>query len=165
MTKRNLGYYQRYVDIAGEGEALELLERNRMMVMEELAKIPQDKESYAYQEGKWTIKQVVRHIVDCERVMAYRMLRALRGDQQACLPFEEDDFAKNDGSEEVSLAHLIQEFSLSRVSTRFLLTGITQEQKERDMAMADIIINAEEIGKMIVGHTTHHIHVLKERYL
>lgn len=134
-------------------------------LMETLTMIPDDKGDYAYAEGKWTIKQLLIHISDAERIFAYRLLRFARNDQQQPLPFEEDDYAKTCNADKRSLSSVIEELIAVRNATASLIESLQPEDlnKEGNTAAGKTTVNA--IGFSICGHCNHHISVLRERYL
>jgi hypothetical protein len=158
-------YFENYIPLIKGNNVISALERTREELVTTLYNIPGPKETYAYAPGKWTVKQVVQHITDAERVFAYRALRFARGDDQQPLPFEENDYAKAAELDSRSLKDLLEEFETVRQATlslfrtfsdnTLLLTGKTTFGRTTVLA----------IGYLIAGHGLHHLNVLKQRYL
>jgi uncharacterized damage-inducible protein DinB len=158
-------FLETYISKVKEDHVLKALEANTKLLTEFLNSIPKDKGDYAYAEGKWTIKQLIIHISDAERIFSYRALRFARGDQQQPLPFEEDDYAANSNAERRSLESVIEEFLAVRRSTTLLFQSFDEADllKPGNTASGKTTVNA--IGYAICGHAAHHMAVGKERYL
>ena len=127
--------------------------------------LPDEKADYAYAEHKWTVKQMLQHINDAERVFSYRVLRISRGDATPLPGFEQDDYIKNDGSEMRSLSAVKQEFNAVRASTDILLLSLTPEQTLRRGIASSTETTVNAIAFVIYGHLLHHRQILQQRYL
>lgn len=158
-------FLETYISKVKEDHILDALKANTQLLESFLKSIPQDKGDYAYAPGKWTIKQLIIHISDAERIFSYRALRFGRGDAQQPLPFEEDDYAKNSNADKRTLNSVIEESLAIRKATTLLFESFSEDtlKLEGTTAMGKVTVNG--IGYAICGHAAHHIGVAKERYL
>ncbi|HWZ03618.1 MAG TPA: DinB family protein [Mucilaginibacter sp.] len=154
----------RYVDLVGNGPIIEILEYLQQMTYNFFLRIDPDKAAYAYAEGKWTVKQVVGHITDTERVFAYRALAFSR--EAIELPgFDQDVYMEKATFNTRSLEDLANEFNTVRESTLYLLKSFTEEQTMQKGIASGNPVSVRALAYMIAGHEMHHIKILKERYL
>ncbi|MDR3697015.1 DinB family protein [Mucilaginibacter sp.] len=154
----------RYVDLVGNGPIIEILEYLQQMTYNFFLRIDPDKAAYAYAEGKWTIKQVVGHITDTERVFAYRALAFSR--EAVELPgFDQDVYMAKSTFNTRSLEDLANEYNTVRESTLYLLRSFTEEQTTQKGIASGNPVSVRALAYMIAGHEMHHIKLLKERYL
>lgn len=169
MTNRPIlpanSYWNRYTNLVDDGNILEKLTTVNHQTQEFLATIPDEKGNYRYQEGKWTIKEVLIHIIDTERIMAYRALRFARKDKTPLPGFSENDFVAALDVTHRSIADLVQELAIVRAATLSLFKNFTTEQwMERGIASKQEV-SVLALAYIIVGHEIHHLKVIKERYL
>ena len=127
--------------------------------------IPMDKFDYRYAEGKWTIKDIIQHIIDAERIFCYRALRISRNDQTPLPGFEENDYVENTNANSRSIQELLTEFSAVRHSTLYLFKSFSEEQLTRMGTASSHPISVRAIGFLTIGHLKHHQKVFQERYL
>lgn len=120
---------------------------------------------FAYAEGKWTIKQVFQHIIDTERIMAYRALRFSRNDSTILPGFDENSFAENAPVTHRTLEDILTELKLVRASSLALFNSFTDELMQRKGIMFNSEMSVLAVGFTIIGHQIHHLNVVKERYL
>src|SRR5437870_7271735 len=118
-------YFENYIPLVEEENVLEALAQSWISIKTMLAAIAKDKENFAYAEGKWTIKQVVNHMIDTERIFAYRALRFARKDPQQPLPFEEDHYAANADVSGRTLSDLLYEFDSVRKASFSLFNSFS----------------------------------------
>lgn len=158
-------YLTNYISQASGENLNDALMHSTELLLKSLSEIPENKGDFAYAEGKWTIKQVLIHISDAERVFSYRLLRFGRGDEQQPLPFDENYYAENCNAEKRTLQDVIEELFAVRNSTTALIHSFTQDDlnKNGNTAIGKISVNA--LGFAICGHSNHHIKVIKEKYL
>lgn len=158
-------YLENYISQAPGSDLHEALPDSTQDLLKTLSSIPDDKGDFAYAEGKWSIKELLIHISDAERIFAYRLLRFARGDEQQPLPFEEDDYAKNCNANKRSLKSVTEELIAVRNATVALIESLQEEDlnKTGKTAIGSITVNA--LGFAICGHCAHHLKVLRERYL
>jgi len=120
---------------------------------------------FSYAPGKWTIGQLIGHISDTERIMAYRALCFARGETSELPPFDEDAYVLHASFEGRNKRSLTAEFYSVRNATLTLYHSLTEEQKSRSGRFSGNQKSVEEIFRIILGHTQHHLSILKERYL
>ncbi|SFB94077.1 DinB superfamily protein [Parapedobacter composti] len=156
--------YAPYIDTV-KGEALAVLEEQITSFPEFLADIPADKSEYAYAEGKWTVKEIVGHIIDTERIMAYRALRFARNDTKELIGFEPEDFVANARFNERSLESFADEFVLVRKSNLVLFQQFNDHELARKGLASERLISVSAFMYIIAGHLNHHRNIIRERYL
>lgn len=161
----HIPYFSRYIDLVPEADVISALENDQDAFLSFIRSIPEAKAEYAYAPGKWTMKQVINHVIDTERIFGYRALCFARGEQQTLPSFEENDYAANASLEHSDLHLLAQEFDVVRRSTILLFKQLGEKQLLRQGAMASGKANALSLGFTICGHGKHHVNVMKERYL
>ena len=127
--------------------------------------IPMDKFDYRYAEGKWTIKDIIQHIIDAERIFSYRALRISRNDKTPLPGFEENDYVNNTDANSRTIQSLLTEMAAVRQSTLLLFKSFTEEQLQLMGTASEHQISVRAIGFVIIGHQKHHQRIFKERYL
>lgn len=157
-------YYQKYVDSLPSGNILEILSNQLETFTPFIKKLTKDQLAYAYEPGKWTVRQSLVHIFDTERVFAYRILAISRGEQQP-LP----GFDQNEWIDSLDLAHrtahdLAEEFITIRNATHSLARSLTEEQWKRSGTASGSAAQPYAIIWIIAGHLQHHINLYKQRY-
>jgi hypothetical protein len=158
-------YYQHYIPLVKEDEIIPALQNNWTSISAFISSIPQVKEEHAYAAGKWTVKQVVIHLCDTERILAYRALRFARKDPKQPLPFEEDHYAANAELGNRNLSSILNEYRTVREATLSLFKTFSPEVllSRGNTAIGETTVLA--LGYMICGHAAHHANVINERYL
>ena len=146
-------------------ELLEELEISLHDFIRFVREIPMDKFDYRYAEGKWTIKDIIQHIIDAERIFAYRALRISRNDQTPLPGFEENDYVENTDANSRSIQELLTELSAVRHSNLLLFKSFSNEQLTRMGTASNHPISVRALGFLIIGHQKHHQKVFQERYL
>ncbi|KOP36993.1 DinB family protein [Flavobacterium sp. WLB] len=159
------GHFGTYIREAGDGKLIEELEISLHDFIRFVQNIPMDKFDYRYAEGKWTIKDIIQHIIDTERIFAYRALRFSRNDKTPLPSFEEDDYANNTESNKRSIQDLLTELSALRHSTLLFYKSLSEEQLKRLGTASGNQISVRALGFVIIGHQKHHQKVFEERYL
>lgn len=158
-------YYGNYIAKAADADVMSNLLNGEKETFSFLRTIPEAMGDHAYAPGKWTIKQLLIHLSDSERIFCYRALRFARGDQQQPLPYEEDDYAAACQAEKRSLKSVIEEFESVRKATISFYESCNGEALQRSGQMAGHRTTVNALGFAICGHSAHHLSVLKERYL
>lgn len=130
-----------------------------------LTNLPIEKQNYAYDEGKWTVKEVIQHVIDTERVFCYRALSIARNDATELPGFNQDTFAAFDNSSERNYNDLLEEMRIVRQSSILLFTSFTKEALERIGIASNNEISVRAIGLLLSGHQKHHLKIIEERYL
>lgn len=154
-----------YIKAAANVELIEELEICLHEFIRFVQNIPMDKFDYRYAEGKWTIKDIIQHVIDTERIFAYRALRISRNDATPLPGFEENDYVENTKANERGIQDLLAEFSAVRYATLFLFKSFSEEQLKRMGTASGTAISVRAIGFIIIGHQKHHQNVFQERYL
>lgn len=158
-------YCVTYFQAAGEVELVEELEICLHDFIRFVQNLPMDKFDYRYAEGKWTIKEIIQHIIDTERILAYRALRISRNDSTPLPGFDENNYANNTAANTRSLQDLLTELSAVRHSNLLLFKSFSKEQLLSRGIASDQPISVRAIGFMLIGHQKHHQKVFAERYL
>jgi uncharacterized damage-inducible protein DinB len=154
----------RYVSLVGNEPLLELLEQQKEASYALFTSLDADKAAYAYAEGKWTIKQVVGHMADTERIFAYRALVFSR--ESATLPgFDQDVYMEQATFNSRPLNDLANELKTVRESSLFLFRSMTEAQLTQKGIASGSPFSVRAYAYMIAGHELHHMNILKERYL
>lgn len=159
-------YFQRYLDLVPEGDFTSLFQQGTQAVIEFFGDVPLKKHDYAYASGKWSVKAVLMHMIDTERVFAYRALVTSRGDSATQLqPFDEDAYAAAVDVSGRTMESLMEEFLAVRRSTSLLFEHMTDAQSALLGKGPTHAISARALGFILIGHVQHHLGVIKERYL
>jgi hypothetical protein len=158
-------YYLYYFDLVESNELIAELKKNRAEVVAFLEGIPDNRWDFAYEQDKWTAAQVIRHIIETERIFAYRALRFSRFDSTPLAGFNENHYIENLKAIPFTRLGLINEFKTVRDSTISLFESMTSEMLAYMGEANGLPVNAEMLGFMIVGHTAHHVSIIETRYL
>jgi hypothetical protein len=161
----HIPYYSTYIDRVPDGDIVEILKKDTPETLAFLRAIPESRLDYRYAPDKWNIRQIVGHLADGERVFQYRAWRFSRGDTTPVPGFEENLYVANAPFESVSIEDLISEFEHLRMATINLFSSMTEEMMSRRGVANDAEISVRAMAYIIVGHVTHHLGVLRERYL
>jgi len=157
-------YAARYVDLTGNEPILKLLADQKENIYNLFMGLDADKASYAYAEGKWTIKQVLGHMIDTERVFAYRAL--VFSHESITLPgFDQDVYMENATFNSRTLEDLATEYKTVRESSLFLFRNMSEEQSMQKGIASGAPFSVRAFAYMIAGHELHHMKILKEKYL
>lgn len=161
----HIPYFENYISLVEENELISALVNNKNEVLQLISTIPSEKQNYAYADGKWTIKQLLNHIIDSERIFCYRALRFARGDAQLLRSYDEDLYAANAQLSNTTLEILQEEFKAVRDSSILLFKQLTEKELKLNGQMESGKTTVLSLGFVICGHTKHHMRVLQERYL
>lgn len=166
LVNEYLAFYQPYISQIKENEnLLERLETVQQETQKFLGSVSSTKEEYRYAEGKWTIRELVQHLMDAERVMAYRALRIARGDQTNMPGFDEDDYVAACDCSQTTLTQLLEEYKVLRTSTLLLFRGFSPTTYQNTGTANGAKVSLRALAAIIIGHEAHHIQVIRERYL
>jgi hypothetical protein len=158
-------FYQGYISQAPDEDVSKAIEKNSRNFRKLMKKIPRKKIDYAYAEGKWTIRELVQHIIDAERVFSYRATSIARKDPTPLPSFDENIWAANAHAKDRSWKELIGEFRSLRASNEILFSALSEEQLRSIGTASNKQINVLALGYIIAGHVEHHLGIIKERYL
>ena len=159
-------YYGRYVDlVSNETELILGLEADKKMVLDFFSSVPKDKLEFRYQPQKWTIKELLLHIIDTERIFMYRLLRIARKDKTALAGFDQDIYVEPSEANTKSIEDLLHEFSVTRLYSINLINNISDENLLNLGTASDSPVSARACAFILLGHSIWHINIIKERYL
>lgn len=158
-------YYERYIALATEDNAIDALERQLEDMKTLLQGVSEEQAAHRYAPGKWSIKQLLGHVADAERVFAYRALRFARGDRTPLPGFDENEFAESAGSDHRTLRALLDEVETLRRCNLSFFRGLDEAAWTRRGKANDVEMSVRAIAFAIAGHGRHHMNVVKERYL
>ena len=158
-------YIQRYLDLIPSENWLEELKKSGEKTISLFSFLTEEQSKFAYAEGKWTLKEVLLHLSDTERVFQYRILAFARGEKSELPGFDEENYAANSFANGRSLESLLEEYELVRKSSQILLETLSPTVLSNIGIANGNQISVETICKLIVGHNIHHLNVMEERYL
>ncbi|CAM1354939.1 DinB family protein [Tenacibaculum halocynthiae] len=159
-------YYSRYINkVSKDTSLIKGFEDDRKMVVDFFSSVPENKLEYRYQPEKWTIKELLQHIIDTERIFIYRFLRISRNDKTALAGFDQDIYIDPSMANNKSLEELINEFNSTRSYSINLIESISDENLKNIGTASDSTISARACTFILLGHSVWHIEVIKERYL
>ncbi len=160
-----LPYFSRYIDLVPGNELIETLNNAKLAFNQLLMACTEEKSDLAYAEGKWTVKQLIAHIIDVERVFNYRILRIARENAPTISGFDHDEWAKKNKAEHRSLAEMLEEFNAVRTATIQLFKSFSEDDFTRMGTANNGPLSIRAAGFIVVGHQMHHSAILKEKYL
>jgi hypothetical protein len=158
-------YFQGYVNQVNEAEILPVLRSQLDDLDALLDRVAEEKETFAYAEGKWTIRQIVGHLIDGERVFGYRAFSIARGEKQDLPGFEQDDYIVTAPYNHISLEDLLSEFRLVRQANLAMFRTLDSESWNRSGVANGNSVSVRAIAFIMAGHVRHHMSVLRDRYL
>ena len=158
-------YYQPYVELVPEGDLIQLLSEQMEQTIAALEKITDTQAEFRYAEGKWSIKEVIGHMIDTERIMAYRLLAIARGERRNLPGFNEEEYVQQASFTKQTVEELLQNLSIVRQSTIVLLKSLCSEEWLRRGSANDCDITVRALAVIIAGHELHHRNIISERYM
>lgn len=158
-------YFARYISRVDTDNLAEAVAKYSGALDAFFTGLPESKADYAYAAGKWTLKEVLQHIIDTERVMSYRVLRIARNDKTPLASFDENSFAANAPVDRRSLDELKEEFKAVRKSTDLLIKSLSDEQLSYSGTASNLPVTANAVGYIVYGHMLHHKAIIEEKYL
>lgn len=158
-------WYHGYINKVKEDDLSAAFKNQSAGFLKFLEELPVEKRDYRYADGKWTVKEVLQHIIDAERIFAYRALRFARKDTTPLPGFDENEYAKNAIVANRNWIDMIEEFRSLRQSTELMFASFSEEELESSGIASQKPVYVLEIGFIIIGHAAHHRDIIKERYL
>jgi hypothetical protein len=158
-------YYGKYVALVDTDDIVATLTAQANDTVALLSNLNESQGDHRYAPDKWSIKQMLGHIIDTERIFAYRALRIARNDPKPLEGFEQDDYVRNGGFEQNTLSGLIEEFWALRRSTAFLFAHIAPDACLLRGVANQSEVSVRAIAWIIAGHELHHRAILKDKYL
>lgn len=157
-------YFNQYIKQVDSLEPIAALKETLQEFLTLLEKVKEEKGLYRYEDGKWSIKEVVSHVIDAERVFAYRAMSFARNDKTELAGFDDHLYAQNSGANKRPMAELLQEFSALRKASIVMFTSFDEGMWARIGTANGITIDVKSIAYLISGHCRHHGKILQERY-
>lgn len=158
-------HYEKYVGLVPGGDFLEILEEQHSTLLRLLSALTEEQGNFRYAPNKWSIKEMIGHLSDAERIFAYRLLRIARGDETPLASFEQDAYIATGNFSTRKLSDLLEEFSAVRKASITLIRSLDEKAWMRRGTASQKEITALALGFIIVGHECHHRIILEERYL
>uniref|UniRef100_Q027H9 DinB-like domain-containing protein n=1 Tax=Solibacter usitatus (strain Ellin6076) TaxID=234267 RepID=Q027H9_SOLUE len=157
-------YYGRYIDMVPDGDILGTLAAQIGVTLTELRKISEQDSLHRYAQGKWSVREIVGHLIDAERIFSYRALRFARNDQTKLPGFEQDDYIAAANFDERPWSDLIDEFYAVRRSSIAMFRGLSEEAWTRTGIANDTPMSVRAAAYVIAGHERHHLGIIREKY-
>ena len=157
-------YYRGYVEILGEGELVPLLLKSGDEFITFCRTLAEQKGRYKYESDKWNIKDIILHLIDSERIFAYRSLRFARNDKTELSGFEQNEYVPEADADGRTIHNLLSEFTNVRAATVDLFSSFNKEARHRSGVTSGVEMTVEMIGYIISGHSMHHLKIIRERY-
>jgi len=158
-------YYVPYVARVPAGNLLDVMQRQGRDFVAMIRGVPEGRASFRYEPGKWSVKQVVGHVCDAERIFTYRALCFSRGEQASLPGFDENAYAPASGADLRPIAELAAEYEAIRGATLALFSGMSESMLTNRGTANGNPFTVRAVAYIVVGHTFHHAAILKERYL
>lgn len=158
-------YYKRYIDLVGEIPLIQALTNGKIEMVEFLQSIPKEKHGYRYAQGKWTPKQICLHLIDTERVFAYRALHFARSEGANLKGYDQDIFVENSNAGVRSWSGLQEEYSAVRAASVQLFKNFNEDTLKKCGTIDANNMSVRATGYIICGHEIHHQNIVRERYL
>ena len=160
-----LPYYERYIDLVGSGDVIATLSRQMAETQALLRSLPAGVSTYRYAPDKWSVNEVIGHIIDSERIFTSRALRFARNDPTPLPGFEQDDYVSNSSFDRYPLSELASELKSVRKSTVFLFKHLQEDAWMRRGIANGAEVSVRALAYIIAGHELHHREILRARYL
>ncbi|MCW3119506.1 MAG: DinB family protein [Chitinophagaceae bacterium] len=158
-------FYHNYINQVPQDDLMAAFKEENDAFIKFLEAIPTSKQDYRYATGKWTIKELLQHIIDAERIFDYRALRFARKDATPLSGFDENKYAAVSNAARRDWNELVEEFKVVRKASAFLFGSFDEEQLSATGISSNHSISVLALGYIVIGHTIHHEKIIKERYL
>ncbi|MFS0562258.1 DinB family protein [Terribacillus sp. 179-K 1B1 HS] len=157
-------YYQDYMNLVPEGNIVALLKEQERQTTNLLQGLTDEQASFAYDAGKWTIKEMIGHLTDTERILSYRLLTVARGDMTPLPGFDEDSYVEQAKFTQMTVASLLAQYRAVRASTIALVESLSDQDWIRQGMANGHVTSVRALAYMMLGHERHHHHILHDRY-
>lgn len=157
-------YYKKYISLVPETDIINYLDEQNKRMFSSLSAVNENKSLFRYAENKWSIREVLGHMTDTERIFAYRALRISRGDLQHLLSFDENQFITESNYHNIEFKILLNEFSLLRSSNVLMIKGFKKDMWTKVGTASNNSVSVRALVYIMAGHVEHHMNILKERY-
>ncbi|MBN3553374.1 DinB family protein [Fictibacillus nanhaiensis] len=170
MDKKSEGYeyadyYKGYVELVPEGDIIQILSDQMKDTVEIVSMLDDEQLSYRYAAGKWSVKEVVGHITDTERIMSYRLLSIARGETTSLPGYDENAYVEEAGFDDIPVRDLLEHFVSVRLATIQLIKSLSKKALERKGTANGHPVSTRALMMIIAGHEIHHRNIIGERYL
>ena len=157
-------FYHGDVEAVPDGDIVELLRSGGRELVEAIGRIPEDRGGFRYGPEKWSIREVLGHLIDAERIFSYRALRVGRGDRTPLASFDENAYVKTAGSDARTIADLVRELAAVREATVLLFESLPEEAWGQRGVASGKDVSLRALAYITAGHARHHLRILRERY-
>lgn len=157
-------YYGGYISLVTEPNVIQMLIQQGQKVHTYLQRLSPEQADYRYAEGKWSVREMIGHLIDTERIMAYRALSIARGERQSLPGYDQDAYVERAGFGDRSLKSLSTEYDAQRNANVSLFNSFSGEQTRRTGTANDAALSVRAVVHIIAGHERHHLNVLREKY-
>lgn len=158
-------YYQKYIDLVRGEEPIKGLNESRKEVIKLISRLSKKKLKFRYEEGKWSIKEMLLHMMDTERVFAFRALQFSRNDKNELPGFEENEWAPASKADKRKVKSLLKEYNAIREASIQLYSNLTDEMLVHSGIASKKLMSVRALLYVTLGHEKHHLNVIRERYL
>ena len=158
-------YFRQYIDEVPDGHVLDILQSQLSEMQRLLIPIPEERSRYCYAPGKWSLKEVLGHVIDTERIFAYRALRIARNDQTPLPGFEQDDYVAAAEFNQLPWVDLVKAYEHVRVATLDLFSSLSLEAWHRSGIVSQAGVSVQALAWIICGHEWHHVMIIRSKYL
>lgn len=157
-------YYRRYIDLVPNGSYTDLMHLDLKNTVDAFTNLS-ERPNYAYQSGKWTVLQVLSHLIDVERVMVNRIHAFSRNEKGIIPGFDHDDYVIQADLSNKTIESLLKEFELIRLGTIHLVSHLSDSELKRKGVANNVEFTTSVLSWIVLGHSIHHVNILKERYV
>jgi len=158
-------YYHRYIVLVPDGDIIKIMKKQIKELEKFCYGISPRKSLNRYAPDKWSIREVIGHIIDTERIMAYRALSIARNGQNNLPGFDQDEYVKNSNYNDIKLKNMVDEFCAVRTANIYLFKMLSEEVSERKGTTNNNPVSVRALAYIMAGHAAHHMNVIKEKYL
>jgi hypothetical protein len=160
----HIPYYEKYIALVPEGDVLQFMEGQIAEISALVEAVSEEQERYRYAPGKWSLREVLGHLIDTERVLSYRAFCIARGETQPLNSFEPDDYAAQAEADRTSMRDLFLEFENVRRGTLAMLRRLSEEASRRVGTASGHPISTRALAYIMAGHIPHHLQIVREKY-
>jgi len=157
-------FYHTYVSVVPDGDVVSILRESGREIVSAIRAVPESRGGFRYGDDKWTVREVVGHLIDAERIFSYRALRIARGDETPLASFDENAYVRTAGSDARTLASLVAELAAVRESTVTLFESLPREAWTRVGTASGKSVSVRAVAYIVAGHAMHHLRILREKY-
>jgi uncharacterized damage-inducible protein DinB len=158
-------YFARYISQVDADSLSDAAKTYSSSLVSFYSNLPEEKAAFSYAPGKWTLQELLQHVVDTERIMSYRLLRIARKDKTPLPSFDENWYAEHSLANNRSFTSIKEEFNAVRKSTDLLIQSLSETQLSEEGVASNLPVTANAVGYIIFGHMLHHKKVIEEKYL